>query len=221
MTNRKGVGIFMIATDVSADKEDEFNRWYNEEHLAEVTALPGILNSSRYEAVSGGPKYLAVYEMETPEVWDSPEFVKLRDNPTEWTKRMSPMIIGHNVVRYIYRMIHPDRLSDAAAEDNLAPALQIGRMSVPAEHDAEFNDWYNNIYIPGYEAVPGCIRGRRFVSVEGDPKYGTIYELEDTEVSKTDEWLKARESNPKSPEMRAVMTHATGSPAVYRKIFQL
>ena len=33
----------MIATDVSADKEDEFNRWYNEEHLAEVTALPGYI----------------------------------------------------------------------------------------------------------------------------------------------------------------------------------
>ena len=132
-----------------------------------------------------------------------------------------PFVVGHNVVRYIYRMIHPTALSNQAAADNLAPALQIGRMSVPAEHDAEFNDWYNNIYIPGYEAVPGCIRGRRFVSVEGDPKYGTIYELEDTEVSKTDAWLKARESNPKSAEMRAVMTHASGSPAVYKKIFQL
>ena len=168
------------------------------------------------------PKYLAVYEMETPEVWDSPEFVKLRDNPTEWTKRMSPLIIGHNVERYIYRMIHPERLSDGAAEDNLAPALQIGRMSVPAEHDAEFNDWYNNIYIPGYEARAGLYTRASVRFGGGRPQVRHHLRGWKTRRSpRTDEWLKARESNPKSPEMRAVMTHATGSPAVYRKIFQL
>src|SRR5947208_12513380 len=48
------------------DKEAEFNRWYNEEHLAERLAIPGFLNGARYEAVKGGPKHLAVYELESP-----------------------------------------------------------------------------------------------------------------------------------------------------------
>jgi len=43
----------------------------------------------------------------------------------------------------------------------MAPALQLGRMDVPAEVDREWNEWYSTIYVPNYEKVPGVIRGRR------------------------------------------------------------
>src|SRR6266436_6694359 len=66
MTAKKGTGLLMVWADVPADKESEFNRWYNEEHLAERLAIPGFLNGARYEAVKGGPKHLAVYELESP-----------------------------------------------------------------------------------------------------------------------------------------------------------
>ena len=65
MATKKGTGLMMVWTDVPADKEKEFNRWYNEEHLAERLRLPGFLNGARYEAVKGGPKHLAVYELES------------------------------------------------------------------------------------------------------------------------------------------------------------
>ena len=35
MAKKKGTGLLMVWVDVPADKEAEFNRWYNEEHLAE------------------------------------------------------------------------------------------------------------------------------------------------------------------------------------------
>ena len=65
---KKGTGLLMVWADVPANKEDEFNRWYNEEHLAERMAIPGFLSGARYEAVKGGPKHLAVYELESPDV---------------------------------------------------------------------------------------------------------------------------------------------------------
>ena len=37
MTQKKGTGLLMVWTDVPADKEADFNRWYNEEHLADMT----------------------------------------------------------------------------------------------------------------------------------------------------------------------------------------
>ena len=221
MAKRKGAGLLMVMADVPSDKEEEFNRWYNEEHLEDVTSVPGVLNGARYQAVKGGPKYLAIYELETYEVTQTPEFTKIREQPTEWSKTMSPSIIGTNFARYTYRQIFPNGVSPTVADTDLAPVLQIGRMSVPPEIDAEFSDWYNSIYIPGYEKVPGCTSGRRYVAVDGQPKYGTVYELDHEKVSETPEWLKARESNPKSAEIRAKMTHAQGSPAVYKKIFQL
>src|SRR5262249_50477764 len=89
-TKKKGAGLMMVWTDVPADKEKEFNRWYNEEHLAERLALPGFLNGARYEAVKGGPKHLAVYELESIAALETPEYKKIRSNPTAWTKQCSP-----------------------------------------------------------------------------------------------------------------------------------
>ena len=50
-----------------AQHEEEFNRWYNEEHIPEQLAIPGVLNAAQYQAVEGGPKYLACYELASPE----------------------------------------------------------------------------------------------------------------------------------------------------------
>ena len=55
MAKKKGTGLLMVWAEVPAAKEPEFNRWYNEEHLAERMAVPGFLSAARYEAVKGGP----------------------------------------------------------------------------------------------------------------------------------------------------------------------
>jgi hypothetical protein len=52
------------------------------------------------------------------------------------------------------------------------------RIDVSAAIEEEFNDWYNTADIPGYLAVPGCFGARRFVAVEGQPEYLTVYEFE-------------------------------------------
>src|SRR6266850_3821059 len=130
-TKKKGTGLLMVWCDVPADKEQEFNRWYNEEHLAERLAVPGFLSAARYEAVKGGPKHLAVYELESPAVLESPAYKKVQANPTPWTKRCSPEVIGTSFIRNVYSMIHPKALPPSVAESGMAPSLQIGRMDVP------------------------------------------------------------------------------------------
>ena len=47
----------------------------------------------------------------------------------------------------VYQMIHPAELTDEIANSDMAPALQIGRMDVPAENDAEWNEWYSGVYV--------------------------------------------------------------------------
>ena len=55
MAAKKGRGLLMVFVDVPENVEDEFNRWYNEEHIAERLSIPGVLNAARYVAVRGGP----------------------------------------------------------------------------------------------------------------------------------------------------------------------
>ena len=218
---KKGTGIFMVWVDVPEDKETEFNAYYNEEHLAELLAVPGILSAARYEAVSSGPKHLACYELENPDVFQSDEYRQMQRNPTDLTKQLSLQTIATTFIRGIYEVIHPSEVSPDIAASDMAPALQIGRMGVPSEVEDEFNDWYNTIYVPNYEKVPGVIRGRRYRVVSGEPKYMTVYEFEHEKVSESAEWAAQRDIDPLTHRIRPQMQHATGSPGIWKKTFQL
>ena len=219
MANKKGSAMFMVMVDVPADKEEEFSRWYNEEHLAELLSVPGLLNAARYEAIRSGPKHLAFYELENADVVRSEAFTSRPT--TEWGKRIGPRVVGTNFSNNVYEMIYPEALSPNIAMSDMAPALQIGRMAIPAEHEDEWNKWYSGVYVPNYEKVPGCIRGRRWKAVRGEPKYAVVYEFEHEKVSDSPEWAAQRDINPDNARMRALMEHATGSPGIWKKTFQL
>ncbi|MAZ59835.1 MAG: hypothetical protein CL753_05200, partial [Chloroflexi bacterium] len=40
MSDKKGTGLMMVWVDVPSEHEDEFNHWYNEEHLPELLSIP-------------------------------------------------------------------------------------------------------------------------------------------------------------------------------------
>src|SRR5215510_3798186 len=221
MATTKGTALLMVWSEVPAEHEAEFNRWYNEEHLAERLSVPGFLSAARYEAVQGGPKHLAYYELESVEVLQSEAYKRVQANPTEWPRRCSPTAIGTTFIRNVYTLIHPTTVTPAVAQSAMAPALQIGRMDVPPEIDDEFNTWYNTIYVPNYETVPGVIRGRRYRAVTGTPPSLTLYEFEHPLVSESAAWNTQRDAVPVSTRMRSHMTHAPGSPGVYVKTFEL
>ena len=217
MAKTRGTGLLMLWTDVDAEYEVEFNRWYNEEHIAERLSVPGFLSAARYEAVKGGPKHLAVYELENAAVMESEAYKKVSNNPTPWTKKIGPQAVATTFIRNIYTLIHPKSPNPADAGRGMAPALQIGRMGVPAEVDREWNEWYSTIYVPNYEKVPGVIRGRRYRAMLGEPTYMTFYEFEHPKVSDSDAWKAQQNAVPISETMRKHMRHAQGSPGVYVK----
>ena len=145
--------------------------------------MPGVLNGARYQAVKGGPKYLAIYELETYEVTQTPEFNKIREQPTEWSKTMSPSVIGTNFARYTYRQIFPTGcLQPWPIPIGACPPDRPDERS--SRNRRRVQRLVQHHYIPGYEQVPGCTSGRRYVAVDGQPKYGTVYELDHEGVSR-------------------------------------
>ena len=104
MVTRRGSGLLFVMIDIEPEYEDEFNRWFEEEHFPERLACEGFLNGRRFQALEGGPKYLATYELETPEVLDGPGYERLIP-PTEWTRRISVHFTSR--LRNVYREITP------------------------------------------------------------------------------------------------------------------
>ena len=74
--------VLMVSMDVAPEKEDLFNRVYDEEHIPNLLAVPGVLSVTRVKsepfAMSIGgerreipvasPCYTAIYELESPDV---------------------------------------------------------------------------------------------------------------------------------------------------------
>jgi hypothetical protein len=63
--------VFVVNTNPVEGREDEYNDWYSNRHLADVLALPGVVSARRFaiadtEAAPAPPsfKYLALYEVE-------------------------------------------------------------------------------------------------------------------------------------------------------------
>ena len=102
---RRGTGLLLVMIDVDPEFEDELNRWYEEEHLPERLACEGFLSARRFQAIEGRPKYLAIYELESPEVLDSPAYQRLVP-PSEWTRRVMAHFTDYR--RNVYREITPE-----------------------------------------------------------------------------------------------------------------
>ena len=97
--------LVLIMADVAPSYEEEYNRWYDEEHLPERKQLPGFLSARRFITTDGEPKYLTVYELEDIGVLDSPEFHAV-EPPSAWQQKLTPHF--SRVTRTVYREITVD-----------------------------------------------------------------------------------------------------------------
>ena len=92
-------GVLAVWVDIGAAERDDFNEWYDKEHLSDRVSVPGFLNGRRFEAVSGGPEFFAVYETKEPGVLTSAAYRDRLQQPTPWTRRVMPNF--RNTVRGI------------------------------------------------------------------------------------------------------------------------
>jgi hypothetical protein len=71
--------VLTVRLNTPIEQEKAFNDWYNEDHIPALVDVPGVYRASRYLAVEGNPKYLAVYEMRDGAATNSPEWKKARN----------------------------------------------------------------------------------------------------------------------------------------------
>lgn len=219
MAKTRGTGLLMVWSDVDAENEAGYLQFYRDEHIKRLLQVPGFLNGGLYRALRGGPKYLAMYELEEYNVLRSADFLDtVRYKPSPTRTKVSGGHIGRNYLLNGYRQIFPARSNPIENTMEMPRYLQMGRMDISAAMEEEFNAWYNTCYIPGYLKVPGVIRVRRFMAVESQPKYLTVYEFENPGVPDTEAWDEARNGNPWNLRVRPHLQLDAGSPAVYERI---
>jgi hypothetical protein len=98
---------FLVFSNPTEGRDDDYNEWYTNVHLAEVTAIPGFTGAQRFRLVPGeGPqpehRYLAVYDIETDNIQGVLQELFVRG--TEGRMQMSDAI-DQQVTTYLYETL--------------------------------------------------------------------------------------------------------------------
>ena len=82
-------GLLLTLTEPPPAMEEEFNAWYDLEHLPERLSIPGFRSARRWvaERAPGEGKYLATYELDSLAVLTSAAYLARFEKPTPWSKR--------------------------------------------------------------------------------------------------------------------------------------
>jgi hypothetical protein len=93
----ESLGLLLVTMEPAALTEDEFNDWYDTDHLPGRLAVPGFLSGVRFVTRPPTvPRYLALYDLADPGVLDSEAYRRISGpNDTPWTHRVLGRVGGY------------------------------------------------------------------------------------------------------------------------------
>jgi hypothetical protein len=191
-------GLITVWLHVAPEREEEFNAWYNLEHINQMVGLPGFVCARRYQVAGAKPGFLAWYDTTDENVEPGPDFQHVVANPTPWSQRIRTFY-GDDRERMNFRLMRD--VGEKTATDT--PWLYIVHTDIPDHIVDEYNAWYDNEHLPRLVTVPGVVRARRYAAVAGNPMYLTAYELTDKDAFESPAGLQARKT-PWTAKMRSL-----------------
>ena len=61
--NPRRKGLLLVTMEPPAGLEEEFNDWYDHEHLPQRMRMPGFETGARFVCLEGWPRWLALYDL--------------------------------------------------------------------------------------------------------------------------------------------------------------
>jgi hypothetical protein len=79
-------GVILVSMNIEPAYEEEFNDWYNTEHISHFNRLDGVITARRFRANEGTPRYVALYHVVNTDIYATPGWMAA--NQTPWMLRM-------------------------------------------------------------------------------------------------------------------------------------
>lgn len=149
-------GLLLTMTDPPVGMEEEFNAWYDDEHLPERLAIPGFVSARRWVAdvEPGQGRYLATYELSSPGVLSSAAYLERLNHPTPWSRRCLGACL-------LFRRWACAQASPGEAGPHPDAGALLLELSAT----------------PSHTAVPGALQARHFTDPKGEPPWAVLHEL--------------------------------------------
>ncbi|CDO68429.1 hypothetical protein BN946_scf184707.g10 [Trametes cinnabarina] len=203
-------GLLLVYSDPGSNvTPEEFNDWYDNEHVPLRIPIPGFQSWSRWTAVDGQhPTYPAIYDLSSPSVISQPPYADLANTRSEREKSILSRIALLDRRTYeLLEPVYPPKAGDAYDPAKPGAVLSIIEVDIKPVPGAEedFHKWYDGEHIPLLAKVPGWVRSRRFVLVdsgaigseakgERPPKFLAIHEWESADVFERSDFKAASET---------------------------
>ena len=183
--------------DFSNVAADEFNEWYDTEHIPRRQRVPGFLTCHAGSARRTPSIRSRLADLEGRAVLQGSAYLAIGgENLSPWSKRVT----GH-----VQRLLHfeGDQIlpGDKTAPEGAGGLLLVG-MTPAAAVETAFNAWYDTEHVPALARVPGVLSARRFRTAGGNPKYVALYHLTSPGVVDSAEWKQASGSTPMPEHIR-------------------
>jgi hypothetical protein len=199
ITEAIGSAISQLRWHVEPDAEAEFNRWYDEEHLADLLAQPGVVSGRRFVrahtsfSAPSSFNYITIYQLDDVGALETPSYRAMATNPSDWTKRVAMSL---PMRRDIATQIYP---AERSHEHAVGDAIMHVFTHADASIADDFHRWYEEEHIPALVGCYGVLGARRFecVAPEADGyEFLAIYQLADVDVVEGGALAKAGKPTP-------------------------
>ena len=195
-------GVLIAAMDFTNVAADEFNDWYDTEHIPERQLVPGFLTLQRWIGAENPKQSVATYDLDALAVLQSPQYRSIGgENLSPWSKRVTGKV--ERLLRYEGEQILP---GDVTAPEKAGGLLLVGMTPGP-DVETAFNAWYDTEHVPALARVPGVLCARRFRTNSGNPKYVALYHLVSPDVVESAAWKEASASTPMPQHVRDKITN--------------
>ena len=218
---RSGTGLLAVFCDLAPEWRSDFRPWLAEDMFpprasidfipaASFDLIPGAMSAppGALTAPQAPQAYVTCYVAPTAgDLYGAPyQGLRLKRAPRDaaYHQRMQ------NLARYAAAWVGPGIETD---DRRFAPIMAIDRFDVAPSDTQDFNIWFATEYLPACAAVPGLVRLRRYLAMEGAPAHLVTYEFTDEAALQGAAWQAARDA-----EGWKLSRFAAGAPAAYRKV---
>ena len=182
--------LLLVNVTIAPEHLEEFTLYYND-HIPASLTIPGYLWGQRYVSLSDPARFLALYQVRSPEDletmldWKSPRLHPTARSEFAMWQRLPGM---SNSITNVYEQIMGTPLDEPLLRSDRPISMVMA--DVDPAHEEEWNRWYTDSRVPNLLKIPGYAMAGRFRTLghpvtnnfNSGPRYLALYECESDEV---------------------------------------
>lgn len=135
--------------------------WYDNEHVPLRLAVKGFRSAFRYEAADDRePRWLAMYDVDSPDVLVSDAYKALAPNASERERGVLSKLEVLN--RRVYSLIATHGNSGLKDSELSSKYVVFATIGVTPGDEEEFGEFFAEEHIPLLSKIPGWIQSKRY-----------------------------------------------------------